>query len=405
MKKLITLIVLIAGFVGTANADTKTLYFDGTSVSGENAWFALRALTSDDSEGEWYKFTNISGNLYSVSYDSKYTKLIICRMNPQNQTLLDFNNSWNQTYDLIGAPDDAYFKSGSFESGTKYFVCGPYCVVDDGTFTGNVWKHWKTYMNYDSSTGLLNYASDPTLINKSEFKIRITWGEWWENYGDSNNSDDKNIHITNLDQNDYEYYKFTMTFDPSTGANPNYELSQPVTTNGKGYATFVSTNALLIPNGITAYYATDRGNGSAMAVKMTNPAADTPMLIKGDANKTYDFEVAQTGTDNPGSTNAFKKGPVTGLTSGTGPYNYILNGDAFYAANGKNVAEGKAYLQLSAEASARGALIFDNEEETGINIVTASTGNVDAYYNLNGQRITSPSKGLYIVNGRKVIMK
>ena len=29
----------------------------------------------------------------------------------------------------------------------------------------------------------------------------------------------------------------------------------------------------------------------------------------------------------------------------------------------------------------------------------------DAYYNLNGQRVSHPSKGIYIVNGKKVVIK
>ena len=43
----------------------------------------------------------------------------------------------------------------------------------------------------------------------------------------------------------------------------------------------------------------------------------------------------------------------------------------------------------------------------GISIVEAGNGTKGkaAYYNLSGRRIAKPAKGLYIVNGRKVVIK
>jgi len=43
---------------------------------------------------------------------------------------------------------------------------------------------------------------------------------------------------------------------------------------------------------------------------------------------------------------------------------------------------------------------------TGINAVEGKTDEVSGeYYDLNGRRVTHPGKGVYIVNGRKVVMK
>ena len=51
--------------------------------------------------------------------------------------------------------------------------------------------------------------------------------------------------------------------------------------------------------------------------------------------------------------------------------------------------------------------IFSEDETTGINTVenTQSTIENTAVYNLNGQRIVKPTKGLYIQNGKKYIVK
>ena len=46
------------------------------------------------------------------------------------------------------------------------------------------------------------------------------------------------------------------------------------------------------------------------------------------------------------------------------------------------------------------------EETTDVSHVRGKMSDVrDDYYNLNGQRVEHPRKGLYIVNGRKVVIK
>ena len=172
----------------------------------------------------------------------------------------------------------------------------------------------------------------------------------------------------------------------------------------------VNSNPLNIPAS-TAYYATEPepANGSAIAHAITNPAKGTPMLIKGTPNSSLRFEVAASGTDDT-SGNAFKAGAGSALASTTdGKYNYILNGSTFKAANGQTVRTNKAYLQLSqqAPAGARVLKFEDEDETTGINTVEngqPATENT-AVYNLNGQRIMKPTKGLYIQNGKKYIVK
>jgi hypothetical protein len=43
-------------------------------------------------------------------------------------------------------------------------------------------------------------------------------------------------------------------------------------------------------------------------------------------------------------------------------------------------------------------------EATGIEAVKTTKANGE-YYNLAGQRVAQPTKGLYIVNGKKVVIK
>ena len=69
------------------------------------------------------------------------------------------------------------------------------------------------------------------------------------------------------------------------------------------------------------------------------------------------------------------------------------------------VPAGKAYLLASdvpAEARSLNFLFADNA--TGINGISSELQNGE-FYNLQGQRVETPTKGLYIVNGTKVIIK
>lgn len=68
---------------------------------------------------------------------------------------------------------------------------------------------------------------------------------------------------------------------------------------------------------------------------------------------------------------------------------------------------GKAYLRTSknqASARTRGLSIEISDGTTGINAVENEQGE-SVIYNLRGQRVENPTKGLYIINGKKVLIK
>ena len=92
----------------------------------------------------------------------------------------------------------------------------------------------------------------------------------------------------------------------------------------------------------------------------------------------------------------------------TNPGNaYVLNskmsGLGFYklSAEGK-IRANKAYLVGSADA--RDFMAFDDEDATGIKSAASTKGDSNVY-NLSGQRVSRPSKGVYVVGGKKVMMK
>lgn len=104
------------------------------------------------------------------------------------------------------------------------------------------------------------------------------------------------------------------------------------------------------------------------------------------------------------------------LSKENGDYtNYVLASKGgnlgFYAvSDGSTLAAGKAYLPLPTAdlpSAARGlVLTFDDDEVTAINHLTSALSKgEDVYFDLQGRKVAQPTKGLYIVNGKKVIIK
>lgn len=73
------------------------------------------------------------------------------------------------------------------------------------------------------------------------------------------------------------------------------------------------------------------------------------------------------------------------------------------------LAANKAYLKIPQGTLARAvSIVFEEDNFTGINTIEKKktvTRNDDIIYNLNGQVVTNPSKGIYIKNGKKFVVK
>lgn len=86
---------------------------------------------------------------------------------------------------------------------------------------------------------------------------------------------------------------------------------------------------------------------------------------------------------------------------------WILSAGEIRKGNGVQISPYRAYFTgVTAATPARAFFIDDDEVTTKIcAISTDGELSVGAVYNLRGQRVQNPMKGLYIVNGKKVIIK
>ena len=85
-------------------------------------------------------------------------------------------------------------------------------------------------------------------------------------------------------------------------------------------------------------------------------------------------------------------------------------GVAFYKLKSTGtIRANKAYLQVGSSAAAREFFTFDfDATATGVDSINAQDSEENAdikIYDLQGRRVANPVKGIYIVNGKKVLMK
>ena len=185
---------------------------------------------------------------------------------------------------------------------------------------------------------------------------------------------------------------------------------------------YYSDKALVVPTGLTAY-TFKVNNSNQLEISQTIAAGET--VAKDQAVVLYGaaggYKMNVTATNGTKDVNNVLRGFDVASTTTGGTVYYRLttkNNDpstiGFYwgAANGEafTVSAHKAYVAVDNEltfgAGARMADIFGFDEATGISTIDHSSLTIDnSVYNLNGQRVDSPKKGLYIVNGKKVLVK
>lgn len=202
--------------------------------------------------------------------------------------------------------------------------------------------------------------------------------------------------------------------------------SEDVTVTTAGMATYVSNNNLDYSGveGLKAYKAKVNGNDITFTAVGQVPAGEG-VLLKATTtlaeSTVYTIPVATTSVSAwSADDNDFIRGTgeaVPSYSTEGGYYNYILNKKngvvGFYKAADRTVATNRAYLSTtSAPSASAGAMSFSFEEgTTGMKedgIVKRENWAADAeWYDLQGRKLSNiPTvSGLYIVNGKKVVIK
>ncbi len=175
------------------------------------------------------------------------------------------------------------------------------------------------------------------------------------------------------------------------------------TISAAGYATYYSANALdFTGTGLTAYVATIDGTQVRFAPVDKVPA-QTGVLLKG-AEGSYQIPVVADGGE---ATSALvgvleaKKVPAGSFVLMDG-----AQGVGFYKTTSEfTVGANTAYLPAQTTGTARSFIGFDGESSTGISAVENSELRTESCFDLQGRRVAQPTKGLYIMNGKKTVVR
>jgi hypothetical protein len=232
--------------------------------------------------------------------------------------------------------------------------------------------------------------------------------------------------------NNKSYLQLPGTFAPSAVGAP-----QTVTIKSSGKASFAAPVDLDFTNvaGLKAFTATgyDKSSKTIWLTRVMKVQKGEGVLLKGDAK---DYKIPSAAVQSSymnmfvGNTSGDEIQVQEKSEDGSQTNFYLKADGTFVSVNGYvNIKNNKCYLELptdmvSGGASTRGAeksYKFEEPEVLKLPISFRSIGNDGngttairetkqlkedgAYYTLQGQRVVNPGKGLYIHNGKKVVIK
>ena len=137
-------------------------------------------------------------------------------------------------------------------------------------------------------------------------------------------------------------------------------------------------------------------------------AANVPVLVKATAASTEQvFEgvqiVAPVADVKTGGTNFDFVGVYAPATLEKGDF-FIGNGAIYKSTGETSIKAFRAYIDNKSGAAAA-RIVIDGEEVTAIDGMEMGGNRIGKAHNLQGMEVNTPQKGLYIVNGKKIVVK
>ena len=393
----------------------------------ENGWEPDQgiALTQDATNPAIWKTTVEDFVITSEKW--KYEYKAVANGNWSDYVLGKANSDSNQDYDFESAGEGTYYLTFTvntsnhtvelaIEQKHDYTVVGCFNNDQTASFFGTTWDvsaadnlmernddgtYTKTFNNVELEAGTIYYK-----VVRDHAWASNGGAEW----GFNGNNADYGVNAAGT-------YNINFTFNPSATLSNGYNLSCeliPVSVtksiSDAGYATYCSPYALdFSESGLTAYIAGMSGT-TVSFTEVTSVPANTGVLLKG-AKGNYTINTVFSSETNV-ATNKLK-GVLEDTQVAAGAF-VLMSGSkgvGFYKTTKEfTVGANTAYIAAlpeQSEGNARTFIGFDFDDNTttaieGIATVKTNSGEI---YNLQGQRVSAAKKGLYIVNGKKVLVK
>lgn len=276
---------------------------------------------------------------------------------------------------------------------------------------------WRGKETTDCTNGNLGYTTSydadyntfTVAANKKEFGCLSFGAKRDGNTGKSYYIITKTGSFEKADFTDYydDNNSSAFTFEEVTYPNTiTFNAAQDI--NGVSHiATFSAPFATIIPANVKAYYVSAKGTEATMtAIEAEAIPANQGVILTSESGEAATMVPAagETAATITGNQLGHSAGAAQTLTAGEG---YILGngteGTAFYPCKAGSLPINKAYLLGNGGESAI-AMNFGNAV-TGINTIAAPASAKAPIFDLSGRRVVKATKGLYIQNGKKVIVK
>ena len=252
----------------------------------------------------------------------------------------------------------------------------------------------ETFLSSEGMTDVYCYAS-PTMI----------W-DGLDQAFDYSNPKSVKFHVAAADLSDWEtnFPNANVTFVGDLGAMPANNV------DGTYWATYYNGSINMKADANTTVYKAAINGNSLTLTEIDDKvitAGQAVILKSTGASIAMTPQAAASADDYSG--NVLEGVDVATAVDANYKY-YVLSNEAstlgFYKYTGATLGANKAFIKV-ADAGAPAFFSFNfGGEPTGItNTNRTNDTNISEVYNLSGQRVTQPTKGLYIVNGKKFVIK
>ena len=246
---------------------------------------------------------------------------------------------------------------------------------------------------YKTATGWARYADQTSYKIPGEVTIQNLWGTFAREF-------DADLGIYNRETGKGKVAAFVAQ------KSADVKVADPVHTFGIYKFKVESIDMHGGVSGDESYVPADNGVLIEARQGRTLPA-DFYYAIGEKDNKTYTItNNMMTGvTVKKAVVNSTTADPLYAMSKSEGLFKLIKPGTSF------NFPVHKAYArpQDTFSGAAKVQPVFDEEDNNGVtgieNIENTTTTDKNVYYNLQGQRVENPQHGVFILNGKKVILK
>ncbi len=358
---------------------SSSVYEDDNSATTHLPWYVLK-------DGTLY-YQGSNSNTTSITADGQVVKIAYA----ENKT----NVVYYAEAENISGGTEISLANGSNYAGSRALNNVKFTTLEAGKY--------KIYSRFNVGNGTAGttYAANPFTVGETPLVYNVP--------AKTNTSYESEEFIVAEETDLY------VTFAGSSISGVDYIFIQKTgdvknltsTAELEGYKTFYNASKSFEVDANTTIYKAAQVSGDKVVITAVEgkiiPAGEAVILKTTDAG--YAITLTETTTASAGdfTGNALQAAASAGVLSGA----YILayttaDGLGFYEFTG-SLDAGDVYVTAAGAAKLR--ISVEDEMATSIQAIATEDVKSNVIYNLNGQRVVKPLKGIYIQNGKKILVK